>query len=612
LPIDAEPSLDFMSDFDPEPPEGLEIPASKDVVAKTGSEQEKNQSSTPVEQDTSNEFSTEIIPPNPIDFITQTPGGQPSSMQESELIWWTRNVVQPLIPENQSETTTSDELLHMSLYASPRIQAISKDPLIRELQVIEADADFDPAFFTRNLFEDRTDPVGNSLTVGGGLQFLQDHIFTSDTGIRRKLRTGADFEISQRIGFQNSNSQFFVPQDQGTATLAINVSQPLLRGGGKYFNRIQICIAQSAGEVAWEVFSAELQDELQRVLSAYWQLYYDRSNFLQKRRNVDRGQRILETLIQREKLDSLPSQIARARAAVQSRKTDLANAFRDVRNAESSIRQLIGEEDWLAKQDIEILPVEHPTINDLELPMESVVYTALENRPEIRESASRTRIAALQKDISMNEILPDLTMLLGTYVAGLEGDSDIGQAWVEQFSNTTPGYSVGLEFEIPYRNRAAQSRLSQSHLQLKKLQQEYKENVQRVIAESQIAWRRVKSAYHTLQAAYSSIEAARQDLKQQEQRFETFALIEGDLADGQSPTTLLDQLLDSQERLTVAESVYAQALLELQVASIALNRSTGTLLQHKRVSYERTCDACSPDIRLYQAGDTAYPIEIDQ
>jgi outer membrane protein TolC len=303
----------------------------------------------------------------------------------------------------------------------------------------------------------------------------------------------------------------------------------------------------------------------------------------------------------------LPSQIARARAAVQSRKTDLANAFRDVRNAETTIRQLIGEEDWLAKQNIELLPVEHPVVCDLDIPLENVVYTALENRPEIREAASRTRIAALQKDISLNEILPDLTMLLGTYVSGLEGESDIGQAWVEQFNNTTPGYSVGLEFEIPYRNRAAKSRLCQSQLQLKKLEQEYRQNVQQVIAESQIAWRRVKSAYQTLQAAYSSIEASRQDLQQQEQRFETFALIEGDLADGQSPTTLLDQLLDSQERLTAAESVYAQAILEMQIASIALNRATGTLLQHKQVCFDRSGGCGQPDLRLYQEQPVGQP-----
>lgn len=544
---------------------------------------------------------------NFIGFHHTAPAYQPKSGKNLEpLDWWNEIVTKPLDGGNNVETATANDLLHLSLIASPKIQAISQDPLIREAQIIEADAEFDPVVFTRNLFEDRTDPVGNTLTTGGA-DFLEDHIFTSNTGFRKKLRRGAEVDVSQQLGFQNSNSQFFVPQDQGTATLAINVSQPILRGAGEYYNRLQILIAQAAGTVAWEVFSSELQDELQRVLSSYWQLYFDRSNFLQVKRNVERGQRILNTLEQRAGLDSLPSQIARARSAVNARKTDLANAFRDIRNAETNIRRLIGDDHWLAKQTVEILPIQQPTVSDLQFPIQKIVQMALENRPEIREAAQRTKIAALQRDVSTNELLPDLTWLMGTYFSGLEGGTGIERAFVQQFSSTTPGYSVGIEFEVPYRNRAARSRLSQSQLQLRKLQYELKENVQLVIAESQIAYRRVQSAIKTLQAARVSIQAARQDLEQQEQRFQTFALIEGDLVDGQSPTTVLDQLLDAQERLTAAERTYSQAVLEFQVSTIAINRATGTLLIHRKVSFERFKDGEQTGIRLFQTGTPAVP-----
>ncbi len=532
------------------------------------------------------------------------PANYPGNRRSDELLWWNISVAQPLVVGNSgAETATTDELLKMSLLMSPRIQAISKDPLIREAQIIEADSEFDPTLFARNLFEDRTDPVGNTLTTGGA-DFLEDHIYTSDTGLRRKLRNGAEVEVSQRLGFQNSNSQFFVPQDQGTATLAINISMPILRGSGQYFNRLQILIAQSAGEVAWEVFSSELQDELQRVLSAYWQLYFDRSNFLQKKRNVARGEKILNMLENRSNLDTLPSQISRARSSVQARRTDLANALRDVKNAETNIRRLIGEENWIAKQTIEILPVEPPQISDFNVPLQRVVETALQNRPEIREAAKRAKIAAYQLDISTNELLPDFSLLLGAYASGLEGDSGIERAFVEQFSSTTPGYSLGFEFEIPYKNRAAQSRLTQSRLQRTKLQQELRQNVQQIVAESQISYRRIQSALQTLKAAHISIEAAQQDLKQQEQRFQNFAIIEGDLGDGQNPTIVLDQLLDAQERLTSAENIYSQSILELQVASIALNRATGTLLMHEQVSFERSSDEAAPALQLFQTGSS--------
>ena len=587
------PDNDFVPELTPQTPyENVAPPSPPEFSAK------------------SNDF-VGIQVPGEIQINNSTPQTvYPNDQQHStDLLWWNTRIDQPLSIGENAETATTNELLKMSLLMSPRIQAISQDPLIREAQIIEADAEFDPALFARNLFEDRTDPVGNTLTTGGA-EFLEDHIFSTDAGFRRKLRNGTEVEVSQRIGFQNSNSQFFVPQDQGTATLAINVSMPLLRGSGKYYNRLQILIAQSAGEVAWEVFSSELQDELQRVLSAYWQLYFDRSNYLQKKRNVARGEKILNMLENRSELDSLPSQITRARSSVEARKTDLANALRDVKNAESNIRRLVGEENWLAKQVIEILPIERPEVNDFNIPLKRVVETALQNRPEIREAANRAKIAAYQMDISQNEILPDFTMLLGTYASGLEGGSGVERAFVEQFSSTTPGYSMGFEFEIPYKNRAALSRFQQSRLQRVKLQHELRENVQRIVAESQIAYRRIQSALQTLKAAYVSIDAAHQDLRQQEQRFQNFAIIEGDLGDGQNPTTILDQLLDSQERLTAAENVYAQSILELQVASIALNRATGTLLLHEKVCFDRTCDGDSPAIQLYQS--SSGPSAFDQ
>ena len=519
-------------------------------------------------------------------------------MASLDPVWWAEDVATPTSETDRAEAISPEELLQFSLASSPKIRSVSQTPLIRELQVIESDADFDPVLFTRNLFEDRTDPVGNTLTTGGA-DFLRDHIFTSNSGFRRRTRTGADVEVSQRLGFQNSNSVFFVPQDQGTATLAINMSQPLLRGGGRYFNRIQILVAETVGGVAWDTLETELQDELRGILSQYWQLYLDRANFFQRRQSLNRGERILRMLESRRELDSLPSQIARARSAVESRRTAMANAWRDVKNTEVRIRRLAGDRTGLAGTAPEIVPSAEPIAVDLQVPLEKIIETSLQNRPEVREAMKRVRIAALQADMSSNELLPSLSLLMGAYVSGLEGDTGIERAFIEQFSNTTPGYSLGFDFEIPYRNRAAESRFSQSRIQLKQLQQDLQDTVLNVVAESQIAYRSVRTALATLESSRISIQAALQDLNQQVRRFETFALIEGDLAEGQSPTTILNLLIDAQDRLLTAEGVYSRTMFDLQVAYIALSRAMGTLLQHSNVAWQTTHDGSVPDLRLY-------------
>ena len=525
----------------------------------------------------------------------------PANAYADDLTWW-KSVVTQSIDGRPSEPVDSNGLVYRALQNSPRIMAVSQNPLIRELQIVEADAEFDAVRFLRSQFEDRVDPVGNQLTVGNGESFLKDNIWSANAGFRKKARNGANWELNQRLGFQNSNSNFFVPQDQGTATLALNVTQPLLRGRGRYYNQSQILIAQATNGAAWKTFHAELQDELLGVVSAYWDLYLTRSIYLQKRRNVERGEKILYRLEGRKELDSLPSQIARARSSVQTRQTELANALRDVRNAETEVRRRIADTSWMQNGGMELIPGELPSAVTFQVPLEQVVYSALQNRPEVSEAMDRVRIASIQRDVSSNELLPELSLLMGTYVSALRGDTGIENAFQDQFGQVKPGYSVGINFELPVGNRAARSRFAQRQLQVRKIRAEVDEVMQNVIAESQVALRRVESASETLVAATEAIRAARLDREQFQRRWESFALVEGDLADGQNPTTVLDQLLNAQDRLASAELVYVQAERELKVSEVSLQRSMGTLLMTQNVSTTRGFENDTPRVDLIKGG----------
>ncbi len=496
--------------------------------------------------------------------------------------WWAPLVVEPMFSV-ATERITPESLVYSALENSPFIQAISRDPLIREQEVLEAAAAFDPELFARSLYDDRVDPVGNLLTTGG-LPFLKDNIWTGSAGVRRQLQSGGDFEMSQRIGFQNSNSRFFSPQDQGTATLAISLNQPLMRGSGRLYNRSQIMIAEANQRAALENFLTGFQDELIKIGEAYWNLAYRRSILLQKRRNVQRGEDILAKLQGRADLDSVPSQILRAQAAVSSRQTELFNALRDVENAQTVIRQLTGDCIALNTIDVELIPVEPPVHDYNPQPIDQLVQQAVQNRPEIREAVQLAKVAAIERDISRNEMLPELNLVFKTYVAGLQPDSGIGLAWQQQFVNSTPGYAAGLEYTVPYGRRASTSQFNQRRLQLEKINAEVTVVLLNVVSETQIAVRRLDSAYKTMQASRTAMEASTSDLEYQNQRWESFALVEGDFAEGQTPVTLLDQLLDAQQRLANAESIYSQAELEFKKAEITLKRTSGVLLQYATIN----------------------------
>ena len=531
-------------------------------------------------------------------FPTNIPQANPVPVHNIDsLLWWKNQLMSSAAPGSALRSVETNSLVYYMLQRSPRLRAVSQNPLIQEQRIVEAEASFDPVSFLQSQFQDRVDPVGDSLSVtNDGTNSIDEHIWTANLGLRRKTLTGATVELSQQLGFRNSNLNIFSPQDQGTATLALNVTQPLLRGRGEYINRSQILIAQSTTNASWDTLSIALQDEIQSVVDAYWRLYFDRCVFLQKKMNVERAQQVFEKLEGRTGFDSLPNQIARARSAVRSRTTELANARRDIRNSETDIRRLIADSNWAASQAVELLPIELPELAIPVADLEYVVVTALNNRPEIREAVKRSKVAAIQRDISVNDLLPELSLLLGTYVSALEGESRLGDAFIDQFGSVKPGYSVGIEFELPIRNRVARSRLTQRKLQLNIIKAEIDETVQNVIAESQIARRRVVSAKETLAATAEAIYAARLDMDQNASRWESFALVEGDVVEGLSPTVVLDRLLDSQERLAATELVYAEAEMELMIAEIAMQRTMGTLLTHKAVNFSRGSTDGTPTI----------------
>jgi outer membrane protein TolC len=494
----------------------------------------------------------------------------------------------------------------LTLRGSPRLQAISQEPLVREEDSSIARADFDPVLFARTLYDDRTDPVGNTLTTGG-LPFLKDNIWTGQAGVRRKYFTGGKIEASQLLGFQNSNSRFFVPQDQGTATLAINLQQPLLRGAGQTYNRSQIVIAQLNAGASWDEVAGQLQDELSGAVITYWELYASRARYLQLLRNYNRGVEVLKRLEARAEYDVQALQLAQARAAVTSRKVELANALLDVRNLETEIRRIVGDSQLANSDQIELLTTEPPLEVVEPLELSQIVEVALANRPEIRQQMAKLKAAAVQNDVSRNEMLPDLSLLFGTYVKGLKGDSALGQAWEQQFVNSTPGYSAGLQYEFPWRNRAATSRNRQNRLTYVRTQAELEKVTVDVIADNQKKYRTLKAAIQTLDSARTALDAAWMELSQIQARWEAFPLIEGDWYEGQTQSLLLDQLLNAQQKVTEHEREVTSAEVEMKRAQIALKRAMGTVLDYYQVDTDTVWMDGLPQVEYNASGSPIAP-----
>ena len=493
--------------------------------------------------------------------------------------WWESTVMRP--HRAASHPIDVDSLVLNALQFSPTVHAINVNASIRRTAITEADAEFDVHAFMESKFVRTSEPTGTTLEAGANVSRLREEDWFYNAGIRRKNTIGGTFEVAQRFGLRDSNSTFFTPLDQGNARFTLNYSQPILNGFGKPYNQSLIVLANIDTQVAWDRTSRELQDHLLKVTEAHWQLFQQRAVMAQKHRHFDRAKKILGELEGRRDLDSMESQIARARSAVASRRTELIRTEATIRNAEARIRALINSPVLLENRNLELIPQQPPVRQPIVMDMHDATVTALQNRPEIDEAMQEIRAAGVRMKMAKHELLPALDLVLETYMAGLQGDYDVGQSFVDQFSRGEPGYSAGLVFEVPLYNRAARARYQRRQLELQQLSSRLQAAIESLNAEVEVAVREVNTTFREMESEYHAMLAAENDVSYLQRRWE---LLPGE---ERAASFALEDLLDSQDRLNNEEFGFVQAQINYTLSLATLQRAMGTLLQQEHVLPEQ-------------------------
>lgn len=510
------------------------------------------------------------------------------SVDSPSAVWWEPAVQGRMWAASQPVPVTLESLIVQALHHSSQIKVFSELPLIRQTAIVEAEAEFDWTAFMETKWDDISDPVGNTLTVGGNATRFYDHYWSADVGLRQKNTWGGRTEVAQRFGFQNNNSNFFQPQDQGTARLTLSYTQPLLRGRGKVYNTSLTVLAHIDTDIARDEFLRQLQAHLLEVTRAYWGLYLERGVLVIKRRLYERAQQIHDDLEGRRGVDAVQSQIVRVRASVSERESDLLRAEMAVRNAEERIQALVNDPGTRCIERLELIPADAPIAAEIPVDMRHSLATALHGRPEIGQAVKQVKAASVRLDMSKHELLPRLDFVLEAYVSGLRGESDIGRAFEDQFSVGEPSYSVGLQYEVPLYRRAARARHERRQLELRQLQQQFRTTVETLSLEVKVAVREVETSYRETWAKQRSMEAAAERLDYIQQRWRHFP------GEDRSVNLYLDEVLTAQERLAEVEASYLQAQTTYNLALMNLKRATGTLLRDEGIVVGQTCGDCLP------------------
>lgn len=512
------------------------------------------------------------------------PGEPLSSIPGEFRPWWDPIVRQSAGIAPSSIPVDVGRLLQDALLFSPQVTAIKAEPEVQYRVITQEAARFDWSVFLDATYDDLNDPIGNALVTDNGADRLIVRKVVGTGGVRQKNLMGGELQLSQRMGHENQNSSFFVPNNQAATRLALSYRQPLLDGAGRAYNESEVVLARIRANSSEDEVVDALQDHLIEVTKAYWTLYRARAEYFQRRKLLESSRRILNRLEGRTQVDTIPRQVLRARAAVARAQTRIQRTISRVKDAEAQLRLLVNSPQMLNGGPVELTPVEPPRMITESADLRSVLQTALMNRPDISEAIRRMRASSVRLGVSKSELLPRLDFLVETYVADLAGSSNLRRALNGQYFDNRPGYTVGLEFEYPIENRAARAKLEQRQWELKRSINVFRATVEKSLTDVEIANREVATAYSEMLSRYQSMKAAEDEANYLQDRFDVLPASED------SAVLLLEDLLDSFERVADEESSFVQAQVDHAVALIMLKKELGILLQsrHARPAVEPT------------------------
>ena len=402
-------------------------------------------------------------------------------------------------------------------------------------------------------------------------RFVQEELSVS-SGLHKRLDRGGELRVGSSIGTVDNNSIFLAPPDQGTATFSLDYRQPLLRGRGREISKSQIVLARLNVEASQHSVKQQMQDYLVEVVTAYWDLYRARGVLSQRHRNHVRATEIVQRL-SNQSATRQGVQLQRALATAGARHSEVIDAEYVVADAQERLMNLTHGDNLVNSNEIEIIPTDATPHAYLPQDLAYVTQLAVQNRAEVKEVLAEIKAASVQHVIALDSLKPQLDAIISSYVAGVRGDKDVGNAIVDQFSAGDPSYSVGMSFEIPIGRRSANAGTRREEIRRRMLENKLRKTLGDVSASARSAFRDVyrlmamtENNQQVVAQSANALNAIQQDVSWLKK-------------DDRSAALFLNDLLASQDRLAEAEQNLLNSQTQLAIAYVRLKRTTGELLR---------------------------------
>src|ERR1700685_3358627 len=469
------------------------------------------------------------------------------------------------------------------------------------------------------------DPV-----ITGNLQEDHFHILPSSafTPLSAQNTTTGNFTYTQgftwgtnlSVGFNNTrttigDAPFTTLSPQLNSNFKFQLTQHLLQGFGFGANTRFIRIAKNNRELSDVAFRLQIIDTLDQIENIYWDLVYNYENARVQNESLAFAQKTLSDTKKQVEIGSLaPIEVVRAQSTVAQDQQLVTAAQTNLQLEQLLMKNALSrslKDPMLATAEViptstMDLPPQEPVV-----PTEDLINDALRHRAELVESRIDLNSRDLSNKAVRNALLPslDLYAYYGGYgLGGAQNPTNLcaNQPLAEQgeefcagpnaaaggatfipinpntgyggtlnqlVNSTAPDKGVGIQLNIPLRNRAAQAVQIRSELEFQQAQMAIQQTENRITIEVRNAQFGVEQNRASVASAQAAVDYAKQSLDAEEKKYQF----------GTSTTTLV---LQTQSALATAESTLMSAMAAYEKSRVELDRATGVTLDHAGISID--------------------------
>jgi len=472
---------------------------------------------------------------------------------------------------------------------------------------------FDPVV-TGTLQEDHSSSTAISIFQG----VPPNTSLVQNTGtVNFSYQQGFHWGTNLTVGFNNqrqtTNSFFNSVSPALSSNFRMTLTQPLLQGLGLPANTRFIRISKNNRELSDVAFRLQVTTTVDQIENMYWDLVYAYENLRVKEESLAFSEKTLSDTQKQVEIGSLaPIESVRAQSTVAADQQALTVAKTNLQLQQllmkNALSRTLHDPVLAAAEVIPTSTMASPQGEEVR-PVEDLVNEALHHRAELAESRIQLNSQEMSNQAVRSALLPSLNLFAYYGGAGIGGTQNplnecsnpptelqnifgcatdsggpsgldktfprtpIGATLRQLVNSSNPDKGVGLQLNIPIRNRAAQSAQIRSELEYRQLQMLLQQTENRVSIEVRNAQFGVEQNRASVASAQAAVDYARQSLDAEQKKYQF----------GTSTTTAV---LQNRSALATAESTLLSARAAYQKQRVELDRSTGQLLDNAGVSID--------------------------